>query len=183
VSSTPQATNAAAQGTVGSVLVLDFGKHIQLQENYYAPGSLGAFNFQIQVTFVNKTGAPIVAPVLNCAFMSSGVFATTNGQSAAYIGVLNKEEVLKAMEQEPTSQHTLERLVGGRKGPGLFQGLKTMAHRAFRFAKHNPEALGHLKQAIASAHPKAAHAVNALGMLGLGMDGGAKKHRLHHRVL
>jgi hypothetical protein len=180
------AVNGAMFGTVGSVLVLDFGRHIQLQENWYSPGSLGSFNFQVQIQYTNNTGTSYTNPQLNVAFLSSGVFATTNGQSAAYIGVLNKEEVLKAMEQEPVSQHTLQRLVGGKRG-SLFHGLKAMAHRAFRYAKHHPQALGHLKDAIASAHPKAAHAVNALGMLGLGMDGGAssggRKHRLHHRVL
>lgn len=186
---TPQAADAALQvGTVGSVLVLDFGRHIQLQEDWYSAGSIGSFNFQVQVQYTNFTGAAFTSPQLNVAFLSSGVFATTNGQSAAYIGVLNKSEVLAAKEQEPVAQHTLQRLVGGRGR--LFHGLRAMAHRAFRFAKHHPGAVEHLKKAIAHANPKVGHAVHALGALagmgeGEGMDGAGrhKKHRLHHRIL
>ena len=33
--------------TTGTLLVLNFGEIIQLTEEYYAPGSLGAFNLQI----------------------------------------------------------------------------------------------------------------------------------------
>lgn len=176
------AVDGAMFGTVGSVLVLDFGRHIQLQENWYAPGSLGSFNFQVQVQYTNNTGVAYVNPQLNVAFLSSGVFATTNGQSAAYIGVLNKEEVLKAMEQEPVSHHTLQRLVGGKRG--LFHGLKSMAHRAFRFARHHPELMKHAASAVMS-HPKAAHAMSALGFgePSGGASSGGRKHRLHHRVL
>lgn len=181
---TPQAADAALQvGTVGSVLVLDFGRHIQLQEDWYSAGSIGSFNFQVQVNYTNFTGAAFTSPQLNVAFLSSGVFATTNGQSAAYIGVLNKQEVLAAKEQEPVSQHTLQRLVGG-KG-GLFHGLRAMANRAFRFAKHHPS-MPHLKQALSAANPKAAqavHALSALTGLGEGMDGGRKKGRLHSRII
>jgi hypothetical protein len=170
-------------GTVGSVLVLDFGRHIQLQEDWYAAGSIGSFNFQVQVQYTNNTGTAFATPQLNVAFLSSGVFATTNGQSAAYIGVLNKQEVLAAKEQEPVSHHTLQRLVGG-KG-GLFHGLRAMANRAFRFAKHHPS-MPHLKSALSAASPKAAqavHALSALTGLGEGMDGGRKKGRLHSRII
>ena len=34
--------------TTGSILVLDFASVIQLTEEYYAPGSLGTFNLQLQ---------------------------------------------------------------------------------------------------------------------------------------
>lgn len=183
--STAGVVTPAQVGTVGSVLVLDFGRHIQLQEDWYSAGSIGSFNFQVQVNYTNNTGVAFTSPQLNVAFLSSGVFATTNGQSAAYIGVLNKDEVVAAKDQDYVPQHTLQRMVGGKRG--FLHGLRAMAHRAFRFAKQHPEALGHLKQAVAAAHPKAAHAVHALGALsglGEGMDGaGRKKHRLHHRIL
>jgi len=184
---TPQAADQALEcGTVGSVLVLDFGRHIQLQEDWYSAGSIGSFNFQVQVAYTNNTGSTFTSPQLNVAFLSSGVFATTNGQSAAYIGVLNKDEVIAAKDQEPVAQHTLQRLVGGRGR--LFHGLRAMAHHAFRFAKHHPGAVEHLKKAISHAHPKVGHAVHALSSLagmGEGMDGSGrhKKHRLHHRIL
>ena len=40
--------------TTGSILVLNFAEVIQLTEEYYAPGSLGSFNLQRQVTVQNK---------------------------------------------------------------------------------------------------------------------------------
>ena len=36
--------------TTGSILVINFAEVIQLTEEYYAPGSLGSFNLQLQVT-------------------------------------------------------------------------------------------------------------------------------------
>ncbi|MFM7981267.1 MAG: major capsid protein V20 domain-containing protein, partial [Candidatus Fonsibacter sp.] len=36
--------------TTGSILVLNFAEVIQLTEELYAPGSLGSFNLQLQVT-------------------------------------------------------------------------------------------------------------------------------------
>ena len=35
--------------TCGSMVVLNFGEHIQLIEDYYAPGSLGSFNLQVTI--------------------------------------------------------------------------------------------------------------------------------------
>ncbi len=40
--------------TAGPVLVLNFAEVIQLTEDYYAPGSLGSFNLQLQVLFENN---------------------------------------------------------------------------------------------------------------------------------
>ena len=40
--------------TTGSILVLNFAEVIQLTEEYYAPGSLGSFNLQLQVTVQNN---------------------------------------------------------------------------------------------------------------------------------
>ena len=47
------AGNVASPGlkyisTTGTLLVLDFAQVIQLTDEYYAPGSLGTFNIQIQ---------------------------------------------------------------------------------------------------------------------------------------
>ncbi|MFM7984851.1 MAG: major capsid protein V20 domain-containing protein, partial [Candidatus Fonsibacter sp.] len=39
--------------TTGTILVLNFAEVIQLTEEFYAPGSLGSFNLQLQVTIQN----------------------------------------------------------------------------------------------------------------------------------
>ena len=41
-------TGFKAVPTTGSILVLDFGSVIQLTEEYYASGSFGTFNLQVQ---------------------------------------------------------------------------------------------------------------------------------------
>ncbi|MFM7978910.1 MAG: major capsid protein V20 domain-containing protein [Candidatus Fonsibacter sp.] len=40
--------------TTGTILVLNFAEVIQLTEELYAPGSLGSFNLQLQVTVENN---------------------------------------------------------------------------------------------------------------------------------
>ena len=40
--------------TTGTILVLNFAEVIQLTEELYAPGSLGSFNLQLQVTVQNN---------------------------------------------------------------------------------------------------------------------------------
>ncbi|MFM7985625.1 MAG: major capsid protein V20 domain-containing protein, partial [Candidatus Fonsibacter sp.] len=49
-------SNAGVQyvPTTGSILVLNFAEVIQLTEEIYAPGSLGSFNLQLQVTVKNN---------------------------------------------------------------------------------------------------------------------------------
>jgi len=146
--------------TTGSVLVLDFGKHIAIAEDYYAPSSLGQFSFQIQVDIENTTGKTIT-PELNTLFMTSGVFSTQNGTSACYWGVLNKEEVLKVSTSEPVGRAAMGRMVGG----GIFDKLKSFAAKALPFLA--PMA----KQALAKIeHPAAKAAHGVLGSMGYGAD-------------
>lgn len=149
--------------TTGSVLVLDFAKHIAIAEDYYAPSSLGQFSFQIQVDVTNTTNGDIT-PELCTLFMTSGVFSTQNGTSACYWGVLNKEEVLKVSTSEPVGKAAMGRMVGG----GIFSKLKAFAAKALPFLA--PMA----KQALAKIeHPAAKAAHGALGSLGYGAETGA----------
>ena len=135
-----QATGTpVATPTVGSVLVLDFARHIQLIEDYYAPGSLGNFQVQFSVNVFNQTPAnttPIPKPDLVLITVNSGVFVTERGQSSVYTGILTKQDVLDASQQEPYSQMMIKRKVGGshldggkalpkRILPGACRGMET----------------------------------------------------------
>jgi hypothetical protein len=104
-----QATTATP--TVGSVLALDFGRHIQLIEDYYAPGSLGNFQIQFQLDVVNQSATDIV-PELVLITVNSGVFVTERGQSSVYTGILTKQDVLDASQQDPFSVAHVTRKVG-----------------------------------------------------------------------
>ena len=116
-----QATSGPTQGvslipTTGSVVVLDFGTHVQLTEDYLAPGSLGQFHLQVTVSAYNNDPIPwnqgdwelVVIP------MNSGVYEIERGVANLYTGLLTKSDVLEASEgQEPYSKATVRRMVGG----------------------------------------------------------------------
>ena len=61
--------------TCGSVLILDVGQHLNIVEDYYAPGSIGSFSLQFTVS-VENYGAQ-VSPELVVICMNSGSFATS----------------------------------------------------------------------------------------------------------
>jgi len=101
-----------AVATVGSVLCLDFARHIQLIEDYYAPGSLGNFQIQFNLNVFNQSASSIT-PELVVVTVNSGVFVTERGQSSVYTGILTKQDVLEASQQDPYSQMMIRRKVGG----------------------------------------------------------------------
>ena len=112
--------------TCAGPLVLNFAEHIGIPEDYYSCGSIGSFNFQVQVTVVNNTGASMNAE-LSVMFMQSGVFVTNNAVSSKYLGILSKEQVLQASLQEPVGKADLARLVGGGLFSRLWEGAKNVA--------------------------------------------------------
>jgi hypothetical protein len=101
-----------AVATVGSVLCLDFARHIQLIEDYYSPGSLGNFQIQFNLNVFNQSASSIT-PELVVVTVNSGVFVTERGQSSVYTGILTKQDVLEASQQDPYSQMMIRRKVGG----------------------------------------------------------------------
>jgi hypothetical protein len=114
LANTAQTINAAASptATVGSVLCLDFGRHIQLVEDYFSSGSLGNFQLQFNLNVFNQS-ASAYSPELVVITVNSGVFVTERGQSSVYTGILTKNDVLEASQQEPYSQMMIKRKVGG----------------------------------------------------------------------
>lgn len=106
--------------TVGSYLMLDFGKHIQLTEDYYAPGSLGNFQIQFNLTlqgnyqtFDGTTYESAISPEIVLVTVNSGIFVTERGQSSVYTGILTKQDVLDASQSTPLSQSNVQRVIGG----------------------------------------------------------------------
>jgi hypothetical protein len=111
------ATNAAilegySINTTGSIFVINPAKDLSLP-SYLSNGSLGQFNFQIQITAQNNTAAAIT-PELVVITANSGVFSTIAGSSAVYTGLLTKQMVLDvAQQQDGVSSSTVHRLTGG----------------------------------------------------------------------
>jgi hypothetical protein len=159
--------------TVGSCLVLDMGRTIQLINDFDAPGSIGSYNLQFNVVVENwdtsatATGADVVNAELVLITVNSGIMVLENGSSSILTAILDKQTVLETSEQEPYSHSAVARQVGG----GFLDSLKSIGKALLPVAKAlAPVARGALGQ---SSNPLAMGADSALKMLGLGMSGGA----------
>lgn len=98
----------------GSVLALEFGRHIEL-DDVYAPGSIGAFQLQFKVELENHTGLNIGANEYELVLitMNSGVFAIERGTSQTYTAILSRADVLAVSSRPQYSKSGLARIVGG----------------------------------------------------------------------
>lgn len=111
--------SASQVSTIGSYLMLDMAKHLEIQEPYYAPGSLGSFQLQFNVTVVNQNWATPynialngITPEIVVIPVNSGIMVTERGQTSCYTGILTKSDVLDASLQEPYSHMDIKRIVG-----------------------------------------------------------------------
>ena len=98
----------------GSVLALEFGRHIEL-DDVYAPGSIGAFQLQFKVELENNTGLAIASNKYELVLitMNSGVFAIERGTSQTYTAILSRADVLAVSSRPQYSKSGLARIVGG----------------------------------------------------------------------
>lgn len=96
--------------TTGSLLVLSPPYNLSLPD-YLTSGSLGNFNFQIEVDVENQSGETIT-PELCVICVNSGIFITQQGVSSVYSGILTREQTLKTKSMAPTDMG--HRQVGGR---------------------------------------------------------------------
>ena len=111
--------------TTGSLLVLSPAMALSLPA-MLSSGSIGQFQFQIQITCTNPYGVAITPEiVIICA--NSGIMVNASGSSAIYTGILTKEQVVStATEDEVPALEVPEytRMVGGKMGN--FGALKKM---------------------------------------------------------
>ena len=109
--------------TTGTILVLDFATVIQLTEEYFAPGSLGQFNLQVSVDVVNNQTAQWTKDQYELLIMTmnTGVFVNEKGTSSTFTGLLTKEDVITASQQQPYTHSEIRRFVGG----SFLNGLKS----------------------------------------------------------
>jgi len=108
--------------TIGSYLMLDLAKHLEITEPYFSPGSLGSFQLQITLTIQNyctrNIGTSTISPEIVIIPVNSGILVNQHGQTSSYLGILTKSDVLDASLQEPLSELDVTRLIGGRHHSG-----------------------------------------------------------------
>jgi len=174
------ANNATGVGrkvpTVGAMLVLEFGKDIPLQEDYYAPGSLGAFQLQVNLNCVNQGSASIATQELVIITMNSGCFVCERGASSTFTGLLTKSDVLEVSAQAPYFQSDARRLVGG----GWLDTLKSVIGRVLPVLA--PIAKSYLEKQGTMGNV----ASKVIGALGYGQSGGGAsggKKKLMERMM
>ena len=123
-------------------------------------------NYNYFDTDVNNNAVANVSPlevVMIC--MQSGVFMTTSGQSAQFVGLLQKEVVLATIEEPTHTDVSVKRMVGG----GFLDSLKSIA-------PHVLKALAPMiKDTLANSDNKYAEmGAKGLSALGYGTSGGRK---------
>jgi hypothetical protein len=156
----------------GSILYLEFGKDIPLQE-FYAPGSLGSFNLQISLEVYNQSFREAFSSgnyELCIITKNSGILVNERGTTSVYLGLLTKQDVLSTSEQEPYKKSDVKRLIGG----GWFDNLKSAFMNILpRLPSVAKSVLSHFKD----DHHLAKSAHDVLDTLGYGKHKGRGNHK------
>ena len=162
--------------TSGSVLALTFGEHIPLAEDYYAPGSLGNFVLQFQITVANYTDVPIAANTYQVVTMlqNSGVMSIERGVSSTYLGLLSKADVLDASRSDAPSVSMTQamRMVGSGDVPSFYSRLKSVLGKVIQ----QPEVKALGMEALKKITDKAGLGYSGGGPSGGASGGARKKH-------
>ena len=106
----------SAVATTGSLLVLNPVFDFSLP-SYLSASSLGQYQFQFNLRVKNQYDFTIVQPEICIITVNSGVFATQQGTSQIFTGILTKEQVLRTKEQNPVphlASDEYKRMVGGK---------------------------------------------------------------------
>ncbi len=148
-------------GTPGSVLCLDFGKHIDIPELYLSNGSAGQFNLQFKIFYDNNTGILFNNAQVVLIIMTSGIFSSEKGQSQVFTSLLNKDAVMGVLSEKPQTTASLKRLVGGSWLSSLMRVGKALAP----LAKEGLSKMG---------GPVGNMGAQALGALGYGKSGAGR---------
>lgn len=106
----------SAVPTTGSLLVLNPVNDFSLP-SYLSASSLGQYQLQFNLRVSNQYDFSVVQPEICIITINSGIFATQQGTSQIFTGILTKEQVLRTKEQNPVPQLDsveYKRMVGGK---------------------------------------------------------------------
>lgn len=106
---------AKTVATTGSLLVLNPVYDFSLP-SYLSASSLGQYQFQFNLEVYNQLDVAL-NPEICIVTVNSGIFATQQGTSQIFTGILTKEQVLRTKEQNPVphlDSGEYKRMVGGK---------------------------------------------------------------------
>ena len=117
----------------GGPVLLRMGTDITLQPGL-APGCLGNYSFQVNVTLDNSKGyySYVKNPVITVVAINTGFFETMRGQSAIRKTILQMADVAAATSETGMSKTHLNRMVG--RG-NFFSGASNLVHRGLSAVK------------------------------------------------
>jgi hypothetical protein len=131
--------------------------------SYLSASSLGQYQFQFNLRVKNQFDFTIVQPEICIITMNSGIFATQQGTSQIFTGILTKEQVLRTKEQNPVPQLDsveYKRLVGGKlQNRGMGNVMKMVKEYGMK---------------MPSGGAMSAGAMSGAGMCGGAISGGKK---------
>ena len=119
--------------TVGSVLALSFGSHLNISQEYNSVSSLGQFNLQITCSYAanNYAGNFEMCIVL----VNEGLVSTETGNTNSYVNLLSKSVVMSVLGDTPVpAESSTDPVLEGRgrsggAGGGMSGGMKSRLHR------------------------------------------------------
>ena len=114
----------------GSLLCLEWGTDIGL-DDIEAPGMLQNTQLSIQANFTNVNSTRSIAPTLYVVVVYEGIMNIVNGSVSKQIGVLSKENVLKAEESKHITYKKAHHISGG----DFFSSLKKIFGKVRDVAK------------------------------------------------
>lgn len=160
----------------GSVLCLEMGNHIEL-DDVFSAGSIGQFQLQFQLDIENYSNEAYAANDLEICLitMNSGVFVLERGTSQTYTAILSRSDVLSAKSQPGMAHSDVKRLVGG-GWDDIMKTIKNVAGVVGQVAPLASQALGAFGYGSSGAGTSGG-GTSGGGTSGGGMSGGrVKKH-------
>nr|WPF46901.1 MAG: putative major capsid protein [Lake Baikal virophage 16] len=156
----------------GGFLVLKPGIDFALSTGL-APGMIGNFTFQCDVTVFNQTAATINDFNLWVIAASSGFFESQNGSSRIIKGAyVTAEEVINATTSDSVTRSELNRVVGGASFSNMMSNAMSKVPQIISGVQ---QAIPIFKQVAPIVKPfLPAQAKSALTAIGMGSTGGAR---------
>lgn len=152
--------SGAVVPTVGAPLCLQMGVDVPLSAGL-APGVLGSFSLQINMSVQNTGYAAVTGYTLYVTVVNSGFLQSQSGASRLILNPLSEADVVSA---EVVSRGTVGRLVGH----GFLSRLGSMLSKAVDLYSKSKPAVSAIKGMLPEGKVK-----DVLGKVGYGMAGGA----------